>query len=220
MAVEFIVTKTTKDRFTLNKVGEEARPEYTKRDVRVKYISDEVIQLISARELDGSYGENLLNPNYFPAANIGNGNDGGTAFADTDAFQAWWDELSDEEGTSGGGFAYANSKSWRLTSLADVNAHLIHGSTGTIRSLFIANVGADVPFVKLYDIAAQPNPATDNASLFAVLPMGKGFTLPIPERGIEFRRGLGIALTKLGADTDATAIGAGDVYVHIEIEYN
>jgi NADPH-dependent 2,4-dienoyl-CoA reductase/sulfur reductase-like enzyme len=107
---------------------------------------------------------------------------------------------------SGGVFAIG-------VSTATTNIRSIKASAGKIVGGHLANFSAAWKFLKIYNKATAPVPGTD-------VPV---YTIPIPpnskvqigaifdQYGIYLSAGIGIAITNLVADLDATAVGAGDV---------
>lgn len=100
-----------------------------------------------------------------------------------------------------------------INSAASTNANLIKASAGTLYGLTVWNNGAAAAFVKLFNKATVPVPGTDTPVL--VIPIGAGAMLQLnfSDLGHRFATGIGITITNLQADLDATAIAAGQVKV-------
>jgi hypothetical protein len=105
-----------------------------------------------------------------------------------------------------------------LNSLATTNGALILTGTSGLHAFYATNTGATVAFVKLYNKATAPTVGTDVPAMIIPVPAAVSgvpgvATLPIGHNGFRFALGLGIAITGGVADSDTTAIGAGQVKV-------
>jgi hypothetical protein len=105
-----------------------------------------------------------------------------------------------------------------LNSVAGTNGALILTGTSGLHAFYATNTGASVAFVKLYNKATAPTVGTDVPAMILPVPAAVGgvpgvCTLPIGFNGFRFALGLGIAITGLVADTDTTAVAAGQVKV-------
>lgn len=105
-----------------------------------------------------------------------------------------------------------------LNSLAGTNIALILTGTSGLQAFYATNTGATAAFVKLYNKATAPVLATDVPAMILPVPAAVAgvpgiCTLPIGFSGFRFALGLGIAITGAVADTDATAVAAGQVKV-------
>ncbi len=110
--------------------------------------------------------------------------------------------------TNPSGTAYA------LNSAATTNTGVVKASAGNLISLVANNHGASAAYVKLYQKATAPVLASDvPVGVYKIEP-GATFVLPLSAPGQRFNTGIAIAVTRNAADTDATAIGAGEVKVH------
>lgn len=100
-----------------------------------------------------------------------------------------------------------------INSAATTNASVVKASAGTLFGLTLWNNGAAAAFVKLFNKATAPVPGTDTPVM--VIPIGAGamVQLNFSDLGHRFATGIGIAITNLQADLDATAIAAGQVKV-------
>lgn len=101
----------------------------------------------------------------------------------------------------------------RVTSLATTNLQLIKGGKCNLSSLIASNNGAAVAFVKLYDKASAPVLASDVPVAVIAVPAGGNASISGPFMGQPFVLGLALAITNLVADTDATAVVAGQVKI-------
>jgi len=105
-----------------------------------------------------------------------------------------------------------------LNSLATTNGALILTGTSGLHAFYASNIGATTAFVKLYNKATAPTVGTDVPAMVIPVPpdavTGIGIaTLPIGHNGFRFALGLGIAITGGVADSDTTAVAAGQVKV-------
>jgi hypothetical protein len=107
-----------------------------------------------------------------------------------------------------------------LNSAATTNGNLILTGTSGLQSFFATNIGATIAFVKLYNKATAPTVGTDTPEMIIAVPAAVAgvpgtATLPIGFNGFRFPLGLGIAITGLVADSDTTAVAAGQVKVKL-----
>ena len=107
-----------------------------------------------------------------------------------------------------------------LNSLSGTNGSLIIAGTVGIQSFYATNIGATVAYVKLYNKATAPAVGTDVPEMIIVVPpLASGVpgvaTFPIGFNGLRFNLGLGLAITGGSADTDTTAVAAGQVKIKL-----
>lgn len=107
-----------------------------------------------------------------------------------------------------------------VNSAATTNGALVITGTSGLQALYATNTGASAAFVKLYNKATAPTVGTDVPEMVIYLPAAAGgvpgvATLPVGFSGFRFLLGLGIAITRNVADSDTTAIGAGEVKVKL-----
>lgn len=109
--------------------------------------------------------------------------------------------------------AKANANSRIPSSAASNNATSAKGSAGNVYQISGHNANAAVRYLKLYNKATAPAPATDSALLLAVfaLPATSTFNFNLSAFGLYFSTGIGYALVTGAGDTDNTAVGAGDI---------
>jgi hypothetical protein len=105
-----------------------------------------------------------------------------------------------------------------LNSLATTNIALILTGTSGMQGLYATNTGAAVAFVKLYNKATAPVLASDVPAMIIPVPAAAAGVPGVAHvspgfSGFRFALGLGIAITGLVADTDTTAVLAGQVKV-------
>lgn len=104
-----------------------------------------------------------------------------------------------------------------LNSAATTNEVLILTGTSGLQCFYATNTGATAAFVKLYNKATAPI-STDVPAMILPVPAAVSgvpgvCTLPIGFSGFRFALGLGIRITGAVADTDTTAVAAGQVKV-------
>jgi hypothetical protein len=83
--------------------------------------------------------------------------------------------------------------------------------------LTAANINDQEVFLKVYDKATAPTVGTDVPVYTFLIPgntRGSGTNIPLPEGGIEFKKGLGIAITGNIADSDTTAVLANEQVIN------
>lgn len=107
-----------------------------------------------------------------------------------------------------------------VNSLASTNGALVLTGTSGLQALWATNTGASVAFVKLYNKATAPTVGTDVPEMIIPVPAAVDGVPGVVEltpgfNGYRFPLGLGIAITGLVADTDTTAVAAGQVKVKL-----
>lgn len=105
-----------------------------------------------------------------------------------------------------------------INSAASTNGQLILTGTSGLHALYATNIGATAAFVKLYNKATAPTVGTDTPAMIIPVPAAVSgvpgvATLPIGFAGFRFALGLGLAITGAVADSDTTAVAAGQVKV-------
>lgn len=120
----------------------------------------------------------------------------------------------------GGTIALAPSASSGYSSMgfrvctASTNAASIKTSSGNLGMLRVANLGATTVYLKLYNKASAPVPASDTPVL--VIPVGAGqhLDIDVPAAGLRFSTGIAMTCVAGIANNDATAIAADTVVVN------
>jgi len=104
----------------------------------------------------------------------------------------------------------------RVVSGASNNATVVKASAGRVLAISVNNVNAAARYLKLYNKATTPAPATDNASLKLVIPLAatSAVHLAFPG-GVKFASGIGFALVTGISDTDNTSVAASEHVVNI-----
>lgn len=107
-----------------------------------------------------------------------------------------------------------------VNSVASTNAALVLTGTSGLHALYATNTGAGVAYVKLFNKATAPVPGTDVPQMIIPVPAAASGVpgvaqIPTGFIGYRFPLGLGIAITGGAADTDTTAVAAGQVKVQL-----
>lgn len=107
-----------------------------------------------------------------------------------------------------------------VNSAASTNGALVVTGTSGLQALYATNIGATAAFVKLYNKATAPTVGTDVPEMIITVPAavsGVPGSVEISPgfNGYRFALGLGIAITGGSADTDTTAVAAGQVKVKL-----
>jgi hypothetical protein len=108
---------------------------------------------------------------------------------------------------------YIASVARLVSAAATTNATLVKNAAGRVFKIRGYNAKAAVCYLKLYNKATAPAPATDNALLMAsfALKASDMFDIDFTPQGYGFSTGIGFALTGASSDTDATALVAADI---------
>lgn len=107
-----------------------------------------------------------------------------------------------------------------VNSAATTNGALILTGSSGVQAFFASNIGATAAYVKLYNKATAPTVGTDIPEMVIPVPAAAGGIPGIVEispgfNGYRFALGLGIAITGGSADSDTTAVAAGQVKVKL-----
>lgn len=121
--------------------------------------------------------------------------------------------VTDALATSGG------YDSLSFVSAASNNSTIVKATPGQVYGVHVFNF-ADYPvFVKLYNKATGPTPATDNALLIRRIGVQAGTQRDIPlKAGVPFSTGIGLAVVLGIADTNNTSTAASDCLVELEFK--
>jgi hypothetical protein len=107
---------------------------------------------------------------------------------------------------------------YKLTSALSNNAQSIKASAGYVHSINAANVNAAVRYLKLYNKASAPAPATDNALLIAVIPLpanGLPVAIAYGDHPLYFSTGIAMAIVTDASDTGNTSTAASEQFVTV-----
>jgi hypothetical protein len=102
-----------------------------------------------------------------------------------------------------------------LNSAASTNGALIVTSTQAVSAFFASNIGATPAYVKLYNKATAPVVGTDVPEMVITVPATGQIDVTPGFGGFRFPLGIGIAITGAAADSDTTAVAAGQVKVKL-----
>jgi hypothetical protein len=106
---------------------------------------------------------------------------------------------------------------YKITSLATTNASIVKATSGNLHSIIAIGLSSTVRYLKIYNKATVPIVGTDIPVMTLPIPantQGAGISLPF-SIGVNFSKGIGLAITAGSADTDSSAIAAGDVIVNL-----
>lgn len=106
-----------------------------------------------------------------------------------------------------------NALSFRLLAAANDNATNIKPEGGYLLGWLINNVAVADRFVKIYNKATAPA-STDTPFVTIKIPASSDRTF-VNSNGLYLPRGIGLRITNLVADADATAPTAGDLLLNI-----
>lgn len=105
----------------------------------------------------------------------------------------------------------------RLLSAASTNLTSVKGSAGNLYAISVANDGATKAFLKLYDKATAPVPASDTPARVILLPPNSMQFFSFTEfNRFNFGTGLGYGIVGLIADNDTTAVAAAQVALDLQ----
>ncbi len=107
-----------------------------------------------------------------------------------------------------------------VNSIASTNSALIITGTSGLQAFWATNTGATAAYVKLYNKATAPIVGTDVPEMIIPVPAAASgvpgiASVSIGFSGFRFALGLGIAITGGVADSDTTAVAAGQVKVKL-----
>lgn len=112
-------------------------------------------------------------------------------------------------GTTGGSTPY------HLISAATNNAQSVKATAGILYSYSAFNTSASLRYLKFYDKASAPSPASDTPILVIMLPPNNGGVVKSFPVGVQCSSGIAFAIVSGIADNDNTAISANDCVVNI-----
>jgi len=104
---------------------------------------------------------------------------------------------------------------YKVIAAGSVNNTLIAPNLSYLRGYQLVNNAAYVVYLHLYDKATAPVCGTDVPILTIAIPASTTTPIPFPltstQEAVIFKNGLGFALSKGSADTDATVVVAADI---------
>ena len=114
----------------------------------------------------------------------------------------------------------APATAYFLNSTASTNGALILTGSSGLQAFWATNTGVAAAFVKLYNKATAPTVGTDVPEMIIPIPAAVAGVPGVAEvtpgfNGHRFPLGLGIAITGGAADSDTTAVAAGQVKVKL-----
>ena len=109
------------------------------------------------------------------------------------------------------------SKKFRLNSAASTNLTKIQDMGANMRGILAINTNAAARFLKFYDSVDPPTVGTTVPALTVQMP-ATAMTQLFPTDAVAWKNALWIATTVNAADSDATAVGAGDLLVSVFYE--
>jgi hypothetical protein len=104
---------------------------------------------------------------------------------------------------------------YKYVATASTNANFIEAAPGSIKSITFVNMTASAKFVRIYDKASAPVPASDIPDFTVSVPVSAGSNPPYTwgTSGYTMVNGIAFDITGAIGDTDATATAAGDVKI-------
>lgn len=147
--------------------------------------------------------------NSSPADGLTNANGGGTVIDGNGNVRRLENWPYIFNGTSWDRDRKPNSVSRIASSAASNNATLAKASAGDVCNISGYNANAAVRYLKLYNKASAPSPASDTP--FAVFALPPTATFNYQLSSLYFSTGIAYALVTGSADNDNTSVGAGDI---------
>jgi len=98
-----------------------------------------------------------------------------------------------------------------INSAATTNATLVYAGSCRLYGGTLHNKSATANWLKLYDVAVAPTVGTTVPKMAIPMAVGAKVDLGGILEGLVFQNGLAYAITGAAADTDTTAVGAGDL---------
>lgn len=110
----------------------------------------------------------------------------------------------------------ADSK-FRLVSAASTNLTKVKDLMANLSGWYVVNTNAAIRYLKFYDQNNTPTVGTDVPTLTVQLPASSAVAYDLSPV-VMFKNSMWIATTTGVSDTDSTAVGAGDLYIHVFYE--
>lgn len=166
------------------------------------HVNDWVSSIISLSRQPGTQGNNTVNVASMPPVVVSSGT------------------ITNITTIANAGTPTAPATPYFVNSAASTNGALILTGTSGLQAFYASNIGATAAFVKLYNKATAPTVGTDVPEMVIPLPAAVGGVPSWVElspgfNGYRFALGLGIAITGGSADSDTTAVAAGQVKVKL-----
>lgn len=99
----------------------------------------------------------------------------------------------------------------RLVSAASTNATNVKTSAAGLFGYNIVNTNASARYVKFYNLATAPTVGSSTVALTVMIPGSSQVSVSFGDVPLSLGTGLSFAMTANATDTDATAVGAGDL---------
>lgn len=106
---------------------------------------------------------------------------------------------------------------YRLVSLASTNLQPVKNYGANLKGALLINTNAAARYVKLYDSTDQPVVGTTVPALTIMVPASGQLALTWAD-GVNFSHTMWMATTVNAIDSDATAVGAGDIISQLFLE--
>lgn len=104
---------------------------------------------------------------------------------------------------------------FHLVAAASTNANNIKNAAGTLYAVTVFNTAVYPVYVKIFNKASTPVPGTDTPVRTFGIQAGTSMLFSLPQ-GMALATGIGIAITLIVADSDATATQASDCVVDVD----
>jgi len=100
---------------------------------------------------------------------------------------------------------------------ANQDSQSVKTAAGWVDSITITGVAAAIEYVKLYDLATAPTSANTPAQTYGIpgSSTGSSVQIPIPNGGMVFQNGIAFRMTTGQADSNASAVTAGDLVLSL-----
>lgn len=101
-----------------------------------------------------------------------------------------------------------------ITSAASTNATSVKASAGQLYSVTATNNSTSARYLKFYNKASAPNPASDTPVLRIMIPASGGITADY-SKGLVFGTGIAYAVVTGAGDTNTGAVGADECQINV-----
>ncbi len=111
--------------------------------------------------------------------------------------------------------------SFRVVALGSTNSNLVNGAGSYLTGFYAFNATTANKYLKFYNKATAPTVGTDTPIMTIAIPGTAASTtsnptyVTLPGDGIWFPLGLGLGITGAAADSDTTALTAGDIFLTV-----
>lgn len=140
-------------------------------------------------------------------ADILNGDDSDNPFADIPTLEEWIERYT---------FSLIPvARPFKLVSAASTNDTLIKAGRALLHRVNVVNASASTVYVKLYDIAEEPDETDTPVAVFPVVPKSEDTPFELISFPLAFTYGLGLRVTGAIGDGDGTATAANEVTLNV-----